>query len=336
MVITVALITIVGVLGLGLSLGEAVLLGGILAPTDPVLASGIRSEEGATPDIVRFSLAGEGALNDGSAFPFVLLGMGIMGLHELGTGGWHWWLMDVLWATCGGLGVGALLGGLIGRLVVYLRTRYHSAVGLDEFLSLGLVATSYGLAQLASASGFLAVFAAGMALHRVRERPSQGPVSANIEPDMQKHEQEDLSTHFHHASATMAHAVQGFNEQLERLAELATVLVIGAMLSYVTLSSKLWWFIPLLFLVLRPLAVLVGVMGNSILAHQRVMICWFGIRGIGSVFYLAFALHRGLPEPFSQEIITFTLVTVAVSIFIHGVSAVPMMRWYARNKSVIS
>jgi NhaP-type Na+/H+ or K+/H+ antiporter len=134
----------------------------------------------------------------------------------------------------------------------------------------------------------------------------------------------------------MAHAVQGFNEQLERLAELATVLVIGAMLSYVTLSSKLWWFIPLLFLVLRPLAVLVGVMGNSILAHQRVMICWFGIRGIGSVFYLAFALHRGLPEPFSQEIITFTLVTVAVSIFIHGVSAVPMMRWYARNKSVIS
>lgn len=336
MVITVALITIVGVLGLGLSLGEAVLLGAILAPTDPVLASGIRSEEGVTPDIVRFSLAGEGALNDGSAFPFVLLGMGIMGLHELGTGGWHWWLMDVLWATCGGLGVGALLGGLIGRLVVYLRTRYHSAVGLDEFLSLGLVATSYGLAQLASASGFLAVFAAGMALHRVRERPLRGTVSANVATDMQQHEHEDLSTHSHHASATMAHAVQGFNEQLERLAELATVLVIGAMLPYVTLSSKLWWFIPLLFLVLRPLAVLVGVIGNSILAHQRVMICWFGIRGIGSVFYLAFALHRGLPEPFGQEIITFTLVTVAVSIFIHGVSAVPMMRWYARNKSVIS
>jgi NhaP-type Na+/H+ or K+/H+ antiporter len=336
MFITVALIAMVGVLGLGLSLGEAVLLGGILAPTDPVLASGIRSEEGVTPDMVRFSLAGEGALNDGSAYPFVLLGIGIMGLHELGTGGWHWWLIDVLWATCGGLGVGALLGGLIGRLVVYLRTRYHSAVGLDEFLSLGLVATSYGLAQLVSASGFLAVFAAGMTLHRVRERPLRRAVSVNIAPDIQEHEHEDFATHSHHASATMAQAVQGFNEQLERLAELATVLVIGAMLPYVTLSSKLWWFIPLVLLLLRPLAVLIGVMGNPILAHQRVMICWFGIRGIGSVFYLAFALHRGLPGPFSQEIITFTLVTVAVSIFIHGVSAVPMMRWYTRNKAVIS
>ena len=116
-------------------------------------------------------LAGEGALNDGSAFPFVLLGLGLLELHELGEGGWRWWLVDLLWATGGGLIVGAVLGALIGKLVVHLRTRHHSAVGLDEFLSLGLVAISYGTAQLCLASGFLAVFAAGLALNRVREQP---------------------------------------------------------------------------------------------------------------------------------------------------------------------
>lgn len=154
MLITVGLIACLGVFGLGLSLGAAVLLGGILAPTDPVLAAGIQAESGNSPDRVRFSLAGEGALNDGSAFPFVLLGLGLLGLHPLGAGGWHWLLVDLLWSTAGGLLIGAILGALIGELVVYLRTRHQSAVGLDEFLSLGLLAVSYGVAQLCLASGF--------------------------------------------------------------------------------------------------------------------------------------------------------------------------------------
>ena len=76
-----------------------------------------------------------------------------------------------MWATLGGLGIGGLLGAATGRLVVYLRSRHDEAVGLDEFLGLGLVAMAYGIAQLALASGFLAVFAAGLALQRVRERP---------------------------------------------------------------------------------------------------------------------------------------------------------------------
>ncbi len=114
MTLTVALIAAIGMLGLGLSLGEAVLLGAILAPTDPVLASDVQVVEASDRDRLRFSLTGEGGLNDGAAFPFVMLGL--LGLHELGTGGWRWLAIDVLWAIAGGLFIGGALGNLL-RLV---------------------------------------------------------------------------------------------------------------------------------------------------------------------------------------------------------------------------
>jgi NhaP-type Na+/H+ or K+/H+ antiporter len=333
MAITVGLIALVGVWGLGLSWGAAVLLGGILAPTDPVLASGIQSESGSTPDRVRFSLAGEGALNDGSAFPFVLLGLGLMGLHPLGEGGWRWWAVDLLWATLGGVLIGAILGALIGKLVVYLRTRHQNAVGLDEFLSLGLIAISYGAAQLCLASGFLAVFAAGLALNRVREHPMAGTVSyhpVTRTPGPERASQ--WATHPHYASSAMNRAVRGFNEQLEKLAELAIVLIIGAMLPYVVHSLALWWFVPLLFFLIRPAAVLLGLAGRLNPGLQGAMIGWFGIRGIGSVFYLMYALHHGVTGALAEQLVSLTLVTVAVSIFAHGVSARPLMAWYALRK----
>ena len=167
----VALVTAIGVFWLQLPLGVAVLLGAILAPTDPVLASDVQSETGTDPDRLGFSLAAEGGLNDGAAFPFVMLGLGLLGLHELGPGLVGWWSIDLLWATLGGMAIGAALGAASGRLVLHLRIRHGEAVGLDEFLGLGLVAMAYGIAQFSLASGFLAVFAAGMALQRVREHP---------------------------------------------------------------------------------------------------------------------------------------------------------------------
>jgi len=326
MALTVGLIAAVGVWGLGLSIGAAVLLGAILAPTDPVLASGVQTEPGADPDRLRFSLAGEGGLNDGTAFPFVMLGLGLLGLHELGAGGWRWWAVDLLWATLGGLAIGASMGALVGNLVVFLRTRHKEAVGLNEFLSLGLMAVAYGLAQLCVTSGFLAVFAAGLALQRVKERPRAGTRSLETSPQARRPSEDALATHSHHASAAMTLAVQGFNEQLEKLAELAIVLLVGAMLSYESPSRAIWWFIPLLFLVLRPLAVAGGTLGEPLTSHQRRMISWFGIRGIGSVFYLMFAIRHGVTGPLAQQLITFTLVTVAASIVVHGISVTPLMR----------
>ncbi|OZI26019.1 sodium:proton antiporter [Bordetella genomosp. 9] len=326
MAFTVGLIALVGVWGLGMSLGEAVLLGGILAPTDPVLASGVKTDRGPEPDHLRFSLAGEGGLNDGTAFPFVMLGLGLLGQHELGGGAWRWALIDLLWGTVGGLAIGAILGAMIGRLVVYLRTRHRQAVGLDEFLSLGLVALAYGAAQICVASGFLAVFAAGLALQRVEERPSAGSVPLGISRSTGEHADKVLAAHSHYASAAMTRAVHAFNAQLERLAELTLVLLVGAMLAYVSPEAMPWWFTPLFFVLLRPVAVIAGTAGSSHDGYQLAMMSWFGIRGIGSVFYLLFAIRHGISTALAQQLATITLVTVAASIMLHGASVRPLMR----------
>ena len=331
MTITVALIAAIGVLGLGLSLGAAILLGAILAPTDPVLASDVQVLEASDRDRLRFSLTGEGGLNDGAAFPFVMLGLGLLGLHDLGAWGWRWLLVDVLWAIAGGLAIGAVLGTLIGRLVVYLRSRHQESVGFDEFLALGLISLAYGVAVLSHAYGFLAVFAAGLALQRVKERPRKEPALAGTSASPLGHTYGALATHSHHASATMTRAVLGFNEQLEKLAELAVVLLVGAMLPYASSSYALWWFIPLFFVVLRPLAVRAGTLGEPLSVAQCAMLCWFGIRGIGSVFYLMFAIRHGVTAALAQQLISITLITVAASIVVHGVSVRPLMRWYVRE-----
>lgn len=144
----------------------------------------------------------------------------------------------------------------------------------------------------------------------------------------------DLAVHSHHASATMTQAVQGFNEQLEKLAELGVVLVIGAMLPYATGSGHLFWFIPALLVILRPVSVLIGMAGNPDAIPQRAIIAWFGIRGIGSVFYLMFTIHHGISGPLAQELISLTLQTVAASIVVHGISVLPLMKWYARRKAL--
>lgn len=334
MALMVALITAVGVWLLGLPLGAAVLLGAILAPTDPVLASDLSSDPGARPDRLRFSLAGEGGLNDGAAFPFVMLGLGLLGLHDMGAQAWRWWSVDLLWATSAGVAIGAATGAVTGRLVVYLRSRHDEAVGLDQFLGLGVVGLAFGLAQLSLASGFLAVFAAGMALQRVREQPQPHTRPLGAASDLEGHSYEKLATHSHHASATMRDSVQVFNEQLERLAEMVLVLVVGAMLAYAAPLPAVWWFVPLVLLVLRPLSVVPAVIGEGLDAPQRSMIGWFGIRGIGSLFYLVYALRHGVDGSVAQTLVSLTLWTVAASIVAHGLTAQPLMlRYLDRRRS---
>lgn len=318
----VGMVAAVCVFLLHLSLGAGVLLGAILAPTDPVLASGVRSEAGSRPDRLGFSLAGEGGLNDGTAFPFVMLGLGLLGLEKIDAASPHWWGISVLWATLGGLAIGALLGTGTGRLVVLLRSRYGQAVGLDEFLGLGLVGMAYGLAQISFASGFLAVFAAGLGLQRVR-RLTRLPAAIPHATEGEKAE-----TARPRQAEAMQDTVQTFNEQLEKIAELALVLMLGAMLPFATLPPSIWWFVPLLLLVLRPVSVIAVVWASGLNSRQQGMIAWFGIRGIGSVFYLLFALGHGVGSELAEMLTGLTLWTVATSIFVHGLTAQPLMKRY--------
>jgi NhaP-type Na+/H+ or K+/H+ antiporter len=324
MAVMVGMVAAIGVWVLHLPLGAAILLGAILAPTDPVLASGVQSEPGSRPDRLGFSLAGEGGLNDGTAFPFVMLGLGLLDVHVLGPGHIRWWSIDLLWSTAGGLAIGAALGAVAGRLVVYLRSRHGEAIGLDEFLALGLVGMAYGLAQVCFASGFLAVFAAGLALQRVRQPPLQdlaAPAGADRAIGAMLDEDPD------HAS-DMRDSVQAFNEQLEKLAELALVLMVGAMLAFAPPLPAVWWFVPVALVVLRPLAVVVALPGEGLSRPQQAMLGWFGIRGIGSVYYLLFALRHGIEPGIAEILVSLTLWTVAASIVAHGITAQPLMRRY--------
>jgi len=335
MALTVALIVVLGMVGLGLSLGAAVLLGGILAPTDPVLASDVQVENAGDRDRLRFSLTGEGALNDGAAFPVVMLGLGLLGLHDLGAWGWRWLALDVIWAIAGGLMIGGALGALIGKLVVYLRSRHQESVGLDEFLALGLIALAYGVAVLGHAYGFLAVFAAGLALQRVKEQvPRQGrAAAADLQIQQTLQTGPERATDPKHASAYMMQAVRGFNEQLERIGEVAVVLVVGAMLVFTRVPTSAAWFVLLFFVVVRPLSVWLGLLGAPVSRDQRLLISWFGIRGIGSIYYLMYAINHGLPQSLAEQIVALTLTTVTVSIVLHGISVTPLMGLYARRKA---
>jgi sodium/hydrogen antiporter len=335
MVVTVMFVTAIGMFLFEMPVAVAILLAAILAPTDPVLASDVQVEDSSDRDHLRFSLTAEGGLNDGAAFPVVMLALGLLGLYDFG-GGWRWLAFDVLWAIAGGLAIGGALGALIGKLVLYLRTRHQEAVGLDEFLALGLIAIAYGFAQLSLASGFLAVFAAGLALQRVKEhsKPDKTTSKAKVKIVLDAESEKAIATHSEHAGTYMMEAVQGFNGQLERLAEVVVVIVAGAMLSYTYLPERAVWFLLLLFFLARPVSVWMGLLGvTSVSRDQRMLISWFGIRGVGSIFYLMYAINHGLPEPLAKELIAITLTTVAASIVLHGISVTPLMSQYSRRKT---
>ena len=350
MLATVAMITVAGVALLGLPLGAALLLGGILAPTDPVLATEVQLEDPSDRDQLRFALTGEGGLNDGTAFPVVMLGLGLLGLHDIGTLGWRWLAVDVVWSTVAGIGIGALLGTGLGRLVLHLRGRYQEAVGYENFLALGLIGLSYGLAVLAHGYGFLAVFAAGLALRHTAQVATEHAVSTRSEAataravlateqrvaqalhDPETRTAEVLATDPQHAPAHMAHAVMSFNEQVDRIGEMVGVVVVGLLLWAVPWVPAAWWFVPLVLLLVRPLSVALGLAGARTSPLQRRLIGWFGIRGIGSLYYLSYAITHGLSPAHAHLLTGLTLAVIVSSIIVHGISVTPLMALYRRRR----
>jgi NhaP-type Na+/H+ or K+/H+ antiporter len=328
MVLSVGLVTLVGVGALGLSLGAAILLGAILSPTDPVLASDVQVSHALDRDRLRFGLTGEAGLNDGTAFPFVMLGLGLLGLHEVGAGLWRWVVLDVLWAAAAGLVVGALLGDQVGRLVLYLRKHHREAVGLDELLALGLIALAYGTALLVKGYGFLAVFAAGLALRRIERKHTGQHPPEEVEDAARGKDKREAATHPEHAPAYMANAVLGFNEALERIAEVALVVGLGVLLASTPVAPEVYWLAPLFFFVLRPLSVALSLLGSRANTHQRVLMAWFGVRGIGSLYYLFYAIAHGLEDGLAQRMLSLVLWVVAVSVAVHGISVTPLMTRY--------
>jgi NhaP-type Na+/H+ or K+/H+ antiporter len=353
MLVTVALVAGLGVLVLGLPIGAAILLGGILAPTDPVLASDVQVAEPGDRDRLRFALTGEAGLNDGTAFPLVMLGLGLLGLHDIGSHGWRWLAVDVVWAVSAGVAIGAILGTAVGQLVLYLRRSHKEAVGLDNFLALGLIGLAYGAAILAHSYGFLAVFAAGVALRRLEQQASAktsggAPVDAESKGATRRRSSADVAAEAHadpdashaakvatdpkHAPAFMAYAMLAFNEQIERIGEVAAVIAVGMLLWALEWQLASWGFVVALLLVIRPISVAVGLFGSRTSLTQRSLIGWFGIRGIGSLYYLAYAMNHGLDRELAANLCTIVFSTLVVSIVVHGISVTPLMALYERRR----
>jgi sodium/hydrogen antiporter len=306
MVLTIAGVTAVGIWLLGMSTAIALLVAATLAPTDPVLASEVQLRSPEDRDVLRFALTGEGGLNDGTAFPFVFLGLGLLGVHELGAWGGRWIAVDLVWATAAGLGVGFAVGDVLARGVRRLRTWRRDVVIFDEFLLLGVIAMSYGVALAVHGLGFLAVFAAGLALRRA----------------------DDLRVEEHADEEPLTPSLLNVNAQLERIAEVAVVLLVGAMISSGYWSMSGLALAGLLFFVIRPLAVWLGVIGVPRQQAPRQLLGWFGIRGIGSVYYAVFIASHGIDFGDAVELLSCVFTVIAASIIVHGVSAAPLMKVY--------
>jgi NhaP-type Na+/H+ or K+/H+ antiporter len=129
----------------------------------------------------------------------------------------------------------------------------------------------------------------------------------------------------------MAKAVLGFDEQLVRIGAAGMVVLVGGLLSPRHLTVEALWFVPLLLLIIRPLAVGIGLLGSRASAMQRRLVAWFGIRGVGSLYYLMFAIQHGLSPALAHQLAGLTLTTVAVSVVVHGLSVTPLMQLYERR-----
>lgn len=307
MPISIFSIAAVGKFLLGMDWSGAILLGAILAPTDPVLASAIQLKDTNDNDELRFGLTSEGGLNDALAFPFVYFGL--YALKDDNWGNWikSWVGVDLIWA----IGAGIIMGFIVAKAIVWLdmkiKERHPVDDLMEDFIALSAIFLTYALTEVVNGYGFLAVFVAGLVMQRSYHNPEK-PL-AQLE----------------------------FIEQVEKLLEIGTILLYQPIVSFAPQSILV---ILLLFFLIRPLGVFISTIGKRTIKNpqnqklypqKRWLFGWFGIRGVGSLYYLAYAFGNGLKGELAEQIAWITYSTIVVSVLLHGVSATPLMNWYNKN-----
>ncbi|WP_219117709.1 sodium:proton antiporter [Janthinobacterium sp. UMAB-56] len=332
MAISVALVAVFACFVLGLPLGAGVLLGAILAPTDPVLATDVQLRHAGDSEQLRFMLTSEAGMNDGSGFPFVMLGLGLLGLHALGPHGATWLWRDLFWASGAAIALGVAGGALLAWLGWQVRAKAPKHAMLDDLAALGLIALVYGVASWLHAWGFLAVFFAGVALRQTELRLADAP--KDRQGLLQAEEAHALSAAKPHDSEvplTVSGESLVFKEHLERLSELTLVLLLGGAVTAAAWSWQAWSMALFLLLVARPVSVMLGLLASGTSVRLRGLAAWFGVRGIGSLYYLSYAIAHGLPSGLARELTDITLVVVILSIVAHGLTVKPLLERYWRK-----
>ncbi|MEI7035250.1 cation:proton antiporter [Fulvimonas yonginensis] len=320
----------------------ALLLGAMLAPTDPVLASAIAVDNAADRDGLRVSLSGEAGLNDGTAMPFLLLGLlwmrGSLGWSELG----RWALVELAWGVGAGIALGFLLGWLTGKVSTHLVTIARDP-GPGALLTAGLIALAYAAAESIGALGFLAVFAAGVGMRKVevavvqehphprqphardltRTAPAEFMVRPAFSGGVDRGEPVEAVGH------VVAEALT-FGVVMEHLLGPLLVMLLGIALARHWDPHALWLAL-VLFALIRPLATWLTTVGMGLNWHRRLLLGWLGIRGIGGLNYLAYALVHGLDGSAARQVAGVAVTTITLSVVVHGFSAQPLLAWRNRR-----
>jgi sodium/hydrogen antiporter len=305
MPLSIAAIAVLTHFLLGFNWGAAILLGAILAPTDPVLASEVQLIDTHDHNELRFGLTSEGGLNDALAFPFVYFG-----LYWLKDDNWENWFtkwvgIDLLWAIAAGIVGGIVVAKAINAVSKHLRRAYGVEEEMEDLVALATILITYALTEVINGYGFLAVFVAGIFVRRSRSLDSEKKTS-------QLH----------------------FTGLLERLLEVGTILLLGAMLRVepiFTYGGQALLVAGALIFLIRPIAAWISTIGDNLRPTTRLLFGWFGIRGVGSLYYLTYALSDSIPEAVGTPLSWITFFTVTLSVIIHGTSATPLMNWYEKR-----
>jgi sodium/hydrogen antiporter len=319
MPLTIVAVALLGWWGLGLAPAGAALLGAALAPTDPVLAGEVQvgepasepTEEEHPEDEVRFSLTSEAGLNDALAFPFVYFAI-TMSLQGTQVSDWllRWLAVDVLYRISLGMLGGLAVGWVLGRLFFSTRRQVlRLAEHREGFVALAATFLAYGLTELVEGYGFVAVFVAAVTI-RSSER-------------------------FHGYHQVLHH----FVEQVERLLTVLVLLMLGAALTDGLLAAVGWreaLFAGVVLLVVRPAVAALSVTGSRGTRGERAAIAFFGVRGIGSVYYLAYGLNTGDFAADEQALYGALALVIVGSVVLHGLSAGPVMDRLDRARGVLS
>lgn len=301
MLLCISAVFLLGYYILGLSLASAVLLGAVLAPTDPVLASDVQvgpPNEKHTSK-TKFILTAEAGINDGVAFPFSWLAV-VIGFSMSGqdVSFFKWFTYDVIYRIGVGILIGYLAGKTLGYIVFDAAKKYQFLKTSDGLLAVAATLLVYGGTELISGYGFISVFVCAVTFRHYEK----------------KHEYHD--------------ELHSFTDQIERLLLCILLILLGGSVVMGSLENITWQtigFSLVFLLIVRPLFGWIALRKSTLNFRDKLVVGFFGIRGMGSVFYLSFALSEFDFEN-ENELWTLVLFTILLSIAIHGFTASAAMK----------
>lgn len=304
--LSIAAITVLAGTWMGLTWPVALLLGAVLAPTDPVLASDVQvgPPKSGEEDQVRFGLTSEAGMNDGAAFPFVHLAIALALASTTGEP-WaaKWLTYNVLWEIGAGVGGGYLIGRAFGWVTFRIPAETKLAQTGDGLIALAATFVSYGLTEIIHSYGFLSVFVTALTFRHA-------------------HRSHDFHREMHDVT-----------EQVERLAMMVLLLLFGGALASGLLEGLTWADVAaaiLILLVIRPVTGLLGLAGFKAAWSEKLTVAFFGIRGVGSFYYLAYGLNHMEVEG-GERLWAIVGLVVLFSVLMHGLTVTPVMRLLDRK-----